>query len=224
MTLTTQRIRLIIALRQSGVTDPDILSAFERVPRENFVPETFRHRCYDNTALPSGLGQTISDPNVVVRMISALGVGRRLKVLEIGTGSGYQTAILSHLFRRVYTIERHAPLLEKAESRLTSSKRFNVTAKAGDGAMGWPAQAPFDRIISAAAAREIPQLLVEQLAVGGVMVIPVGPEYGAQKVLRLTRTQDGADIAELFDVRFLPLVDGLPDKGLAMDDAPLEAE
>ena len=106
MTLTTQRIRLIIALRQSGVTDPGILSAFERVPRENFVPETFRHRCYDNTALPIGLGQTISDPNVVVRMISALGVGRRLKVLEIGTGSGYQTAILSHLFRRVYTPEK----------------------------------------------------------------------------------------------------------------------
>tara|TARA_A100001037_G_C15141243_1_gene633811 strand:+ start:2817 stop:3548 length:732 start_codon:yes stop_codon:yes gene_type:complete len=224
VTLVTQRIRLIIALRQSGVTDPDILSAFERVPREDFVPETFRHRCYDETALPIGLGQTISDPNVVVRMISALGVGKRLKVLEIGTGSGFQTAILSHLFRRIYTIERHAHLLEKAESRLNSLRRFNITAKAGDGTKGWPAQAPFDRIIAAAAAREIPELLVEQLAVGGVMVIPVGPEHGSQKVLRLTRTKDGADISELFDVRFLPLVDGLPEKDLASGDVPLLAE
>jgi protein-L-isoaspartate(D-aspartate) O-methyltransferase len=220
VTLATQRIRLIIALRQSGVTDPEILSAFERVPREHFVPETFRHRCYDETALPIGLGQTISDPNVVVRMISALGVGKRLKVLEVGTGSGFQTAILSHLFRRVYTIERHAPLLDEAESRLNSLKRFNVTAKAGDGAKGWPAQAPFDRIIAAAAAPETPQILVEQLAVGGVMVIPVGPEHGAQKVLRLTKTEDGVDVSELFDVRFLPLVDGVPDKEVA----PLVAE
>jgi protein-L-isoaspartate(D-aspartate) O-methyltransferase len=201
-----------MTLRYAGLTDAEILSAFERVPRDSFVPETFRDRCYDETALPIGLGQTISDPTVVAKMISALGVGKRLKVLEIGTGSGFQTAILSHLFRRVYTIERHEPLLKEAESRLNSLKRFNITARAGDGAKGWQAQAPFDKIIVAAAAPEMPLILVGQLAIGGVMVVPIGPEHGAQKIVRLVKTENGHDVVELFDVRFLPLVDGLPDK------------
>ena len=211
MTLATQRIRLIMTLRQAGVTDPEILSAFERVPRDAFVPDTFQNRSYDETALPIGLGQTISDPNVVARMIAALGADKRLKILEIGTGSGFQTAILSQLFRRVYTIERHAPLLAEAESRLNSMKRFNITAQAGDGHEGWPAQAPFDRIIVAAAAPEVPATLLGQLAVGGVMVAPVGPEHGGQKVVRLVRGEEGVEMTELFDVRFLPLVEGVPD-------------
>ncbi|HAA92374.1 MAG: protein-L-isoaspartate O-methyltransferase [Rhodospirillaceae bacterium] len=201
-----------MTLRQAGVTDPEILAAFELVPRDAFVPDTFRDRSYDETALPIGLGQTISDPNVVARMVAALGVGKRLKVLEIGTGSGFQTAILSQLFRRVYTIERHAPLLAEAEARLNAMKRFNITAQAGDGNEGWPAQAPFDRIIVAAAAPEVPAALADQLAVGGVMVAPVGPEHGSQKVLRLERTENGIETTELFDVRFLPLVEGLPDE------------
>ncbi|HAT34472.1 MAG TPA: protein-L-isoaspartate O-methyltransferase [Rhodospirillaceae bacterium] len=201
-----------MTLRQAGVTDPEILAASELVPRDAFVPDTFRDRSYDETALPIGLGQTISDPNVVARMVAALGVGKRLKVLEIGTGSGFQTAILSQLFRRVYTIERHAPLLAEAEARLNAMKRFNITAQAGDGNEGWPAQAPFDRIIVAAAAPEVPAALADQLAVGGVMVAPVGPEHGSQKVLRLERTENGIETTELFDVRFLPLVEGLPDE------------
>ena len=156
------------------------------------------------------MGQTISDPNVVARMISALGIGKRLKVLEIGTGSGYQTAILSHLYRRVYSIERHAALLADAEARLEYVKCFNVTTQVGDGQKGWPAQSPFDRIIVAASTQNIPDILLGQLAEDGVMVTPVGPEHGVQKVMRIAKNRDGVDVQDLFDVRFLPLIEGMP--------------
>jgi protein-L-isoaspartate(D-aspartate) O-methyltransferase len=212
VTIETQKIRLVMSLRQAGVTDPGILSAFERVPRDVFVPDTFRERSYASAALPIGHGQTISDPIVVARMVAALKPEKRLKVLEIGTGSGFQTAVLAQLFRRVYTIERYAPLLEQAESRLNELKQFNVTARAGDGTKGWPAQAPFDRIIIAAAAAEPPATLLEQLAVGGIMVVPIGPEHGSQKVCCMIRGEDGVELKELFDVRFVPLTEGMPDK------------
>jgi len=174
------------------------------------VPPTFRDRSYDETALPIGMGQTISDPNVVARMIGALGIGKRLKVLEIGTGSGYQTAILSHLYRRVYSIERHASLLSDAEARLEVIKCFNVTTQLGDGQKGWPVQSPFDRIIVAASTQTIPDILLGQLAEDGVMVTPIGPEHGVQKVMRIAKNRAGVDAQGLFDVRFLPLIGGMP--------------
>lgn len=217
-TLKTQRIRLVMSLRQAGVTNSEIISAFERVPRDVFVPPTFRERSYDGTALPIGLGQTISDPNVVARMISALGIGKRLKVLEVGTGSGFQTAILSHLYRRVYSIERHASLLAEAEARLEYVKCFNVTTQWGDGKKGWPIQSPFDRIIVAASAENISDILLGQLGDNGVMVTPVGPEHGVQKVVRIVKKRNGVDVQNLFDVRFLPLIDGLPDNEQTTSD------
>ena len=200
-----------MSLRQAGVTDAKIIAAFERIPRDFFVPSTFRDRSYDETALPIGMGQTISDPNVVARMISALGIGKRLKVLEIGTGSGYQTAILTQLYRRVYSIERHASLLADAEARLAAVKCFNVTTQLGDGQKGWPVQSPFDRIIIAASSQNIPDILLGQLAEDGVMVSPIGPVHGVQRVMRIAKNRDGVDVQDLFDARFLPLIGGMPE-------------
>ena len=208
----TRKIRLIMELRRNGVGDTRVLSAIERVPRELFVPKTFDDQAYDNTALPIGCGQTISQPTVVGMMTQALDPGDRLKVLEIGTGSGYQTAILSRLFRRVYTIERHRDLLRDAEQRLAALGCSNVTAKVGDGTKGWPEQAPFDRILVTAAATEMPEALMRQLAVGGIMVLPLGPRPENQHVVRVTRTEDGFQTETLWAVRFVPLIAGMPEE------------
>ncbi len=209
-----KKIRLIMDLRRKGVTDTSVLAAIERVPREFFVPEEMVHQAWDDMALPIGRGQTISQPAVVGLMTQALKVSDRDKVLEIGTGCGYQTAVLSHLCRRVYSIERHRPLLEAAEVRLNELKLRNVTALAGDGMKGWPvmhgiSQAPFDKIIVTAAARvKPPQALLDQLKDGGVMIIPVG-ESGNQ-VLRWYKREsaDAYSMKDIMDVRFVPL---LPD-------------
>ena len=208
MTVSPGQIQLIMDLRSKGVDDMELLSAIERVPREMFVPETFREHAYEDTALPIGHGQTVSQPSVVVRMIEALELGPRLKVLEVGTGSGYQTAVLSHLCRRVYTVERHAPLLKEAEARLYELRRHNVTGIAGDGALGWPEQAPFPRIIVSAAALEVPPALADQLAEGGIMVAPIGDERGEQRIIRVRRGADGFETEDLGAVRFVPLVPG----------------
>jgi protein-L-isoaspartate(D-aspartate) O-methyltransferase len=210
MTSASKKIRLILSLRQSGIIDTTLLTAMERVPREMFVPEAFSDRAYEDTALPIGHGQTVSRPRIVAQMIEALDVDDRVKVLEIGTGSGYQTAILSHLCRRVYSIERHRELLRGAEQRFTALGRRNITTRAGDGWRGWPEQAPFTHIIVCAAAPEIPPVLSDQLAVGGVLVIPVGDERHEQRILRVTRTEDGLDTHDCGPVRFLPLVEGMP--------------
>jgi protein-L-isoaspartate(D-aspartate) O-methyltransferase len=175
-----------------------------------FVPEAFRDRAYEDTALPIGYGQTISRPRIVAQMIEALDVHDRVKILEVGTGSGYQTAVLSYLCRRVYTIERHRDLLRVAEGRFGALERRNITTRAGDGWRGWPEQAPFTHIVVSAAAPEVPPVLVEQLDTGGVMVIPVGDERQEQRILRVTRTAQGVDMEDRGPVRFLPLVEGMP--------------
>ena len=211
MRADTSKARLILELRQAGITDTAVLAAIERVPRELFVPPAFTHQAWRNVALPIGSGQTISQPEVVARMTQALEPGDRMKVLEIGTGSGYQTAILSWLCRRVYTIERHRALLSGAESRLATLRRRNVTAKPGDGSRGWPEQAPFERILVTAAAVDVPPVLVEQLSPGGVMVVPIGDGESEQRILRVRRTAAGLDIDDLGPVRFVPLVAGEPE-------------
>jgi protein-L-isoaspartate(D-aspartate) O-methyltransferase len=203
-----RQIRLLMELRQLGVHDARVLAAIERVPREAFVPPQFLDQAYENTALPIGEGQTISQPLVVALMTEAMRVDKRMKVLEVGTGSGYQTAVLAKLARRVYTIERHANLLADAEARLRMLRITNYTARAGDGSKGWPEQAPFPRILVTAAAAAVPQTLVEQLEIGGFMVIPVGDRPTDQAVLRVTRTDTGFTSENLFPVRFVPLVSG----------------
>ena len=206
----TKKIRLILALRQGGITNTEILAAMERVPRELFVPEAFRDRAYEDTALPIGHGQTVSQPPIVARMIEALAVHDRIKLLEIGTGSGYQTTILSHLCRRVYTIERYRDLSRAAERRFAALDRNNITTKVGDGALGWPEQAPFSHIIVSAAANDVPPVLADQLAVGGVMIVPIGDDRRDQRITRVRRGESGYDVDDWGPVRFLPLVAGLP--------------
>jgi protein-L-isoaspartate(D-aspartate) O-methyltransferase len=213
MSLAARKIRLIMQLRQSGIVDTRVLSAIERVPRELFVPAPFQDQAYENRALPIGHAQTLSQPEVVAIMTQTLAAGSRHKVLEIGTGSGYQAAVLSLLCRRLYTIERHKPLLSEAEARLLSLRRHNVTTRHGDGSLGWKEQAPFDRIMVTAAAAEVPQTLLGQLAVGGTLVVPVGPERGNQDSIRVTRTETGFEHERVCGVRFVPLISGaLPDE------------
>jgi len=210
VSLAARKIRLIMALRRSGVTDTAILAAMERIPRQDFVPDSFHDQAYEDRALPIGQGQTISQPQIVALMTQALDVTPRHKVLEIGTGSGYQTAVLSRLARRVYTVERHQQLLREAEARFAKLQIHNITAIAGDGMKGWPAQAPFDRIIVTAAASALPEILLDQLALGGIMVLPLGPERGDQELIKLRRSEAGIETEKLCDVRFVPLLPGLP--------------
>lgn len=200
--------RLLQGLRAAGVTDERTLAAMAAIPRESFVPPTFAERALENTALPIGFGQTISQPLVVAAMTQALAVGERMKVLEIGTGSGYQAAILAKLCRRLYTIERWRPLAKEAERRLLDLRIHNVVFHVGDGTKGWPPQAPFDRIIVTAAAEEVPQALVDQLAVGGVLLVPVGRDPVNQTIERIVKTADGVERERLMPVRFVPLVAG----------------
>ncbi len=207
-----KKIRLILELRQGGILDTALLAAMETVPRDQFVPDAFRDRAYEDTALPISHGQTISQPLIVAKMLQAMDLNDRVKVLEIGTGSGYQTMILSQLCRRVYTIERHRDLLREAESRFEAHGRHNITTRAGDGGRGWPEQAPFTHIIVSAAASDIPPVLTEQLAVGGVMVVPIGDERHEQRIIKVIRSESGFDVDDYGPVRFLPLVAGMPDE------------
>lgn len=206
MNAEESRARLILELRGEGIHDDRLLGVIERVPRDIFVPRPFQHQGWENVALPIGCGQTISQPSVVARMTQALELEDRMKVLEIGTGSGYQTAVLSHLCRRVYTIERHRELLRQAESRLEALRRRNVTARLGDGSNGWSEQAPFERILVTAAAIDIPPRLSGQLSIGGIMVVPIGDDPESQRVVRVRRREDGLEIDDLGPVKFVPLV------------------
>jgi protein-L-isoaspartate(D-aspartate) O-methyltransferase len=206
-------LRLIMELRRCGIIDTRVLGALERIPREMFVPPTFADQAYENIALPIGHGQTVSQPLVVARMTEALDVGARHKVLEIGTGSGYQAAVLARLCRRLFSIERHRDLLREAEQRLAKLRIHNVTLRFGDGTKGWAEQAPFDRIIVTAAAPELPAVLADSLAVGGVLVAPVGDNRRDQQLLRIRRHETGFATEELGAVRFVPLVAGLPRDG-----------
>ena len=213
MSVESRKIRLVMDLRNAGVTDTKVLAAIERVPREQFVEEAFLDQAYANQALPINCGQTISQPLVVGLMTQALEISDRQKVLEVGTGSGYQAAILSKLARRVYTIERHRDLLVEAERRFTALGLHNITTMVGDGYKGWPAQAPFERILVTAAARIVPEDLVAQLSdEGGIMVIPVGDASGQnQEVIRVRKDGKQFESERLFPVRFVPLVQGVPD-------------
>jgi protein-L-isoaspartate(D-aspartate) O-methyltransferase len=202
--------RLIMELRAEGVGDLRVLAAIEHVKRDVFVPGAFAEQAYDNVALPIGYAQTISQPLVVALMTQALDLGERHKVMEVGTGSGYQAAVLARLCRRVFTIERHRVLLKDAEQRFAALRINNITTRFGDGTKGWPEQAPFDRIIVTAAAPDVPGPLLEGLGPDGILVAPVGRERGEQKLLRVRRTGDSFAIEDLGPVRFVPLVAGLP--------------
>lgn len=208
MTSRRTRVRLIERMRAGGVSDETVLEAMLEVPRHLFVDEALASRAYEDTALPIGFGQTISSPLVVARMTEVLFAGGRLdKVLEIGTGSGYQTAILSHLGTEVYTIERIDALLVKARRRFRSMGLRNIRARHGDGKLGWPENAPFDGIIAAASPAEIPPAFLQQLAPGGRLVMPVG-QGGAQVLQLVTRTRDGYLQEELQPVSFVPMLAG----------------
>lgn len=214
------KIRLIMGLRGAGISDTRVLSAMEGVPRHLFVPPIFRDQAYRNTALPLDHGQTISQPSVVALMTIALEIGPRDKVLEIGTGSGYQAAILAPLCRRVYTVERHRPLLREAEKRFAELGLHTIVTRYGDGSKGWPEQAPFDRILVTAAAADIPPILAEQLKVGGVMVLPVGAEGEDQQIVRVCRTESGFVREALWPVRFVPLLpDAAPENPERVSDS-----
>ncbi len=207
--LHAEKIRLIMKLRRSGITDTRVLGAIEQVPREQFVEEAFLDRAYEDNALPIAMEQTISMPSIVAMMTQALEVEPTHTVLEIGTGSGYQAAILSKLARRVHTIERHKPLAEIARTRFEALRLRNITPHVGDGGKGWSHAAPYERIIVTCAAEEVPQLLMQQLAIGGIMIVPVGPHVAAQELLKLTRVaEDEVRKEVLVPVRFVPLVHG----------------
>ncbi len=196
-------------LRRNGVTDGRVLTAMESVPRHLFVQGRFSDRAYEDRPLPIACGQTISQPSVVGLMTEALEVGPRHKVLEIGAGSGYQAAVLSHLARRVYTIERHPALRRGASAVFEKLRISNITAVTGDGSLGMPEQAPFERIILTAAAEDPPAPLLAQLAVDGIMVLPVGQTDAVQKLIRIVKSGHGLDYLELEDVRFVPLLSGV---------------
>jgi protein-L-isoaspartate(D-aspartate) O-methyltransferase len=204
-----QKMQYLFHLRQKGVMDSRVLTAMERVDRGAFVRGHFADRAYEDMPLPIGSGQTISQPSVVGLMTQALDVQPRDTVLEIGTGSGYQAAILSLLARRVYTIDRHRNLTREAEIIFTQMGLSNVTVLTGDGSFGLPDQGPFDRILVTAAAEDPPGPLLQQLKVGGVMVVPVGQSDTVQSLIKVTRMPDGFDYQELMPVRFVPLVEGL---------------
>ena len=202
------QMQFLLMLRNKGVPDK-VLAAMEKVPRDMFVEGHFRTHALDDMALPIDAGQTISQPSVVAKMTKALDVGQRHKVLEIGTGSGYQSAILSHLARRVYSIERHRALSIKARARIDTLKLQNVVITTGDGSLGMPDQAPFDRIILTAAAEDLPANLLEQLRMGGIMVLPVGQSDAVQNLIMVEKTDTGLNYTELAEVRFVPLIEGI---------------
>jgi len=206
--LEARKVRLLMYLRRQGITCTRTLAAIESIPREIFVPSTFQHQSYEDMALPIGLGQTISQPMVVATMTQSLSITDRHKVLEIGTGSGYQAAILSKLCRRLYTIERHRPLLVQAEEKFSEMRLRNITAMNGDGMKGWSPQAPFDRIIVTAAAQgTLPDDLIQQLAIGGILIAPVGEGDADQKLIKITRHgEDRYECEDLINVRFVPLL------------------
>ncbi|MBC7145810.1 MAG: protein-L-isoaspartate(D-aspartate) O-methyltransferase [Thioclava marina] len=204
-----RKMRFLFALRSKGVTDARTLSAMEQIDRGRFVRGLFADRAYEDMPLPIACGQTISQPSVVGLMTQALQAGPRDTVLEIGTGSGYQAAILSLLARRIYTVDRHRRLVREAEAVFSALGLPNIVAVAGDGSRGMPDQAPFDRIIVTAAAEDPPGPLLAQLKIGGIMILPVGQSDTVQSLIRVRRLETGFDYEELRPVRFVPLVEGM---------------
>ncbi|MBL4872874.1 MAG: protein-L-isoaspartate(D-aspartate) O-methyltransferase [Rhodobacteraceae bacterium] len=209
MNLTEKRMQFILTLRSKGVSDPAVLAAMESTPRDAFLEGIFKERAYEDRPLPIGRGQTISQPSIVAQMTEALELNSRCKVLEVGTGSGYQAAILSKLVRRVYTVERHRPLARAARTLFQELDISNITVVTGDGSLGLPEQAPFDRILLTAAAEDPPANLLAQLKPGGIMVLPVGQTDTVQAMIKVVKTDNGLEYTELGEVRFVPLLAGV---------------
>ena len=203
-----QKMQFILSIRSKGVVDNNVLKALETVNREQFLKGLFAQRAYEDTPLPIDCGQTISQPSIVGLMTQALRITNRDKILEIGTGSGYQTAILSKLARRIYSVERFKPLYEEARAVFRKLQLNNITSVWGDGSQGVVEQQPFDRIIVTAAAEDPPPTLLNQLKIGGIMVIPVGQSDEIQKLIRVERTEKNFKYEDLCDVRFVPLLEG----------------
>lgn len=207
------KMQFLFALRSRGVTEASVLEAMEAIDRGNFLRGIFSDRAYEDVPLPIACGQTISQPSVVGLMTQALQVSPRDTILEVGTGSGYQAAILAKLARRVYTIDRHARLVREARQVFDSMNLANITSLVGDGSFGLPDQAPFDRIIVTAAAEDPPGPLLSQLKEGGIMVVPVGQSDTVQTLIRVRKTAVGFDYDEMRSVRFVPLLEGLGKDG-----------
>jgi protein-L-isoaspartate(D-aspartate) O-methyltransferase len=207
--LAERKMRFLFALRSRGVTDTRVLTAMEKVDRGLFVKGIFADKAYEDMPLPIACGQTISQPSVVGLMTQALQVNPRDTVLEVGTGSGYQAAILAQLARRVYTVDRYRRLVREAAELFRQLDIANITAFTADGSFGLPDQGPFDRILVTAAAEDPPGPLLAQLKPGGIMVLPVGQSDAVQSLIKVTRTAEGFDYEELRPVRFVPLVEGL---------------
>ena len=203
-----ERMEFQLGLRQRGISDQAVLRAMDEVPREHFVTAELTDSAYADRALPIACGQTISQPYVVAYMTEQLDVEPQHCVLEVGTGSGYQAAILSRLVREVVSVERYRTLADTARERLKTLGYSNVTVIAGDGFAGAPERAPFDRIIVTAAADEVPDALVAQLGEGGKMVLPLGPRNGTQHIVKLSKTAGGLTRQNLIAVRFVPLLHG----------------
>lgn len=209
MTSARTRDRLVQRLQEQGIKNLDVLERIRNMPRHIFVDEALASRAYEDTALPIGFGQTISQPYIVARMTEALLEGGPLhNVLEIGTGCGYQTVVLAGLVGKVFSIERIGPLINRAKERCRELGVRNVRFRHGDGSQGWAAQAPFDGILVAAAPLRVPQAFIEQLAVGGRLVVPVGPE-GKQELMRITRKEQKIERQMLGPVAFVPLLGGV---------------
>lgn len=204
-----RKMQFLFQLRSKGVTDTRVLKAMEAIDRGTFVKGIFADRAYEDMPLPIASGQTISQPSIVGLMTQALEITPKSKVLEVGTGSGYQAAILAKLARRVYTIDRHRSLVMESRKLFEGMGLHNITAIAGDGSFGLPEQAPFDRIVLTAAAEDPPGPLLAQLAIGGIMVLPVGQSDAVQTLLKVRRLESGFDYEELMPVRFVPLLEGL---------------
>ena len=202
------RMQFLLMLRRRGITDAAVLRALDEVPREHFVADGLAERAYADQALPIACGQTISQPYVVAYMTEKLDVRPEHRVLEVGTGSGYQAAVLSRLAREVVSVERYRTLAERARMRIATLGYQNVAVSVGDGLAGAPERAPFDRIIVTAAAETVPDALIDQLADGGVMVLPLGPQDGTQRIVKLTKSKEGLKREDLIAVRFVPLLPG----------------
>lgn len=216
-------IELVMALRKQGIADTRVLSAIETIPRDVFVDGPFETNAYDNSALPIACGQTISQPYVVAFATQALELDPKHRVLELGTGSGYQAAILSPLCRMVYTVERHKPLLMQAEERFKKLRLTNIVTRHGDGLRGWPEAAPFDRILLSAAVPEVPQILIDQLKPAGILVAPVGGDAQSargvsQSLTKIVKGEHGIERENLLPVMFVPMIEGLPQNARAPED------
>jgi len=209
VSLVDKKEALLIKLKEQGITDEKVLKVIADIPREDFIPDFLRAQAYENAALPIENEQTISQPYIVAYMTQELQVNNSHKVLEIGTGSGYQAAVLSKLCKRLFTIERHMPLFKGAEEMFKKLRLYNITTLFGNGMKGWKEQQPFDRIMVTAAGEEIPDELLYQLKDGGMMIIPVGAQNETQHVVRITRQGDDFDVKTLLPVKFVPLLSGI---------------